>query len=105
MKRSKLLITAIFFALSFLAITPAHAATTQTTQSNSLLSGLSDWLNGLFGGSGSGSGGTSGGSTGGSGGGTSLPINNNIWLLVVAGAVVGCKVIVKNTNTVQTQKI
>ncbi|MDO3644232.1 hypothetical protein [Mucilaginibacter sp. L3T2-6] len=107
MKKSKLLIAGIFFALSFLAYTPAHATTTTTTQSSSIWDGLSDWWNSIFGGgsgSGSGSGSTSGSGSSSSGS-TSLPINNNVWFLVAAGTVVGCTVIMKASKRLATQKI
>lgn len=103
MKKSKLLIISMFFAFSFLAITPAHATTTQTTQSSSIWSGFGDWWDSLFGGKGSGSGSGTGSGTG-SGSGTSLPINGNMWFLVAAGAAVGCKVIIKNSKQVQLQR-
>ena len=105
MKKSKLLIACIFFALFFLAYTPAHATTTTTTQTSSIWDGLGDWWSSIFGGKGStGSGST--GSTGGSPtGGTSLPIDNNVWFLVIAGAAVGCKVIMKSNKKLALQKI
>lgn len=106
MKKTKLFIAGIFFALSFLAYTPAHATTTTTTQSSSIWDGLSDWWNSIFGGgTGSGSTGSTPGSGGGSTGGTSLPINNNTWFLVAAGAVVGFRVIMKTTKQPALQKI
>lgn len=105
MKKSKLLIAGIFFALSFLAYTPAHASGTTTTTQSSIWDGFSDWWSSLFGGkSGSGSGST--GSTGSTGSGsTSLPINNNVWFLVAAGAVVGCRVITTTNKKLAVQKI
>ena len=99
MKKSKLLIAGIFFALSFLAYTPAHASGTTTTTQSSIWDGFSDWWSSLFGGkSGSGSGSTGSGST-------SLPINNNVWFLVAAGAVVGCRVITTTNKKLAVQKI
>ena len=105
MKRSKLLVVGMVTVFSMLAYAPAKASTTtqSTQQQSGLLSGLSDWLNSLFGGSGSGSSSGSGsGSTGSNG--TSLPINGNVWLLVVAGAIVGCKVIMDKNGKEIAQK-
>jgi hypothetical protein len=109
MKRSKLLMIGVLTAFSFLTYSPAKAATTtQTSQQNSgILSGISDWWSSLFGGSSGSTAGTTpttGGSTGGtSNAGTSLPINGNLWFLVIAGAAIGCKVIMNN-KAPETQK-
>jgi hypothetical protein len=117
MKNSKLLTIALLFTLSLIAFSPVKvsAATTSTTsnsQSSGLLGSIGDFLGGLFGGggssSGSGSTGSTGGGTGNTGGtgGASLPINNNVWFLVIAGAAVGCKVLInKSKQTVQPAKI
>lgn len=79
MKKSKLLIVGIFFALSFLVYTPAHASGATTTTQSRIWDSFTDWWSSLFGGkSGSGSGSTGSGST-------SFPINNNVWFLVAAG--------------------
>lgn len=106
MKKSKLLIVGIFFALSFLAYTPAHASGTTNTQNSSIWDGLGDWWNSIFGGGGSGSGSGSTGSTGSTGSGsTSLPINNNAWFLVIAGTAVGYRVIMKSNKNLALEKI
>lgn len=112
-KRSKLLLVGMVTIIAMLANAPAKAAGTSktTTQSTSLWDGLTDWLNGLFGGSGSGSGSTSGngntattGTSGTSSGGAALPINGGLWMLVAAGAVVGTKVIMDKNKITATQK-
>ncbi len=107
MKKVKLLAIGAIIAISSIVYTPAKADTpTQTQQSNGLLGGLGDFLNGLLGGgNNSGSGSGSGTGTSGSGS-TNLPINGNIWFLVIAGGAVGCKVIMGNGKPVaKTQKI
>jgi len=104
MKKS---IIALLFACSLFAFSPAKASTTSTTQQSSgILGSLGDLLGDLFGGgSGSGSTGSTGskGSTGSTGGGSSLPINNNVWFLIIAGAAVGCKVIISKNNEAKAQ--
>ena len=105
MKNSKLLIIAILFACSFLAASPAKAnATTPQAPSSSF---WTDLFNALFGGgSNSGSSRTTGstGSTG-TAGGTSLPINNGVWFLIIAGGALGCKVIMNNNKETAPQNI
>ncbi|HVW98397.1 MAG TPA: hypothetical protein VHA56_20695 [Mucilaginibacter sp.] len=105
MKRSKLLITGIILGLSFFIYTPtAHASQFQTTQSSGIFGGLSDWLNSLFGNNNN-TNNTSGSTSGSTSGGTSLPIDTHVWYLVVAGAVVGTRVIIRNSKKLAPQKI
>ena len=113
MKKSKLLLAGMVIIIAMLANAPAKAAGTAqtTTQSTSLWNGLTDWLNGLFGGSGSGSSSASGsnstaatGTSGSNSGGTALPVNGGLWILVAAGAVVGCKVIMNKSRITEVQQ-
>lgn len=102
MKSAKLFIAALFIC-SLFAVSPAKASTGSNTQSSGLFSDIGDWFSSFFGshsGS-SGSGSTGSGSTG--KGGTSLPIDNQVWFLIVAAGVVGCKVIINNSKKLETQ--
>ena len=101
MKTSKLFIVAVLIASSTFAFSTAHAATTakttttKTTSPTSFFSGLSNVLSGFF---------TSGGasypipSAGTSPGGTSLPIDNNVWILAIAASAIGFKVVTRKTR-------
>jgi len=75
MKRFKIAFSALVFALSLLSITPSYAGNGQGNNGN-------------------------GGGNGGAGS-PSLPINNGILFLLLAGTVIGAKVIYSSTKKVQ----
>jgi len=82
MKKLKLSLAALLFACSIFAITPVRADDPGTP-----CGGIDPT-------------GSCGGSSGGD---TSLPINNAVWLLVAAGAVIGTKVALAKSKLAESR--
>lgn len=98
MKKIRLSIISSLFALSFLAYTPAKADDQEGSgysYSNSY--GNDNSKNDK--GNNKNNGGDKNDNSG--GGSTGLPINNGVWFLLAAGAVIGCKVIMNKNKEIK----